>query len=64
MELEVKSEAMANLNVNSMGNSTELLEVTEFGVSLYVNKDSLSPKKNEGYYCQEMDINRLSYQNI
>lgn len=42
--------------------STNLIEVTEFDVSLYVNKDSLSPKRNEGYYCQEMDINRLVFQ--
>lgn len=34
------------------------MDVTEFNVSLSVNKDSLSPKRNEGYYCQEMDINR------
>ena len=39
--------------------AVELTQVVEFGVALCVNKQSLSPKKNEGYYCQEMDMNRL-----
>ncbi|KAJ1520547.1 hypothetical protein ONE63_003664 [Megalurothrips usitatus] len=38
--------------------SVNLSKVSEFGVTLSVNKESLSPKRNEGYYCQEMDVNR------
>ncbi|XP_026278220.1 TRMT1-like protein [Frankliniella occidentalis] len=50
---------MAKCDVSSLeSKSIVLAEVTEFGVSLKVNRDSLSPKRNEGYYCQEMDVNR------
>lgn len=38
--------------------SVELTDVVEYGVTLSINKESLSPKRNEGYYCREMDINR------
>lgn len=41
------------------GMSVDFIDVFEFDVALRVQKESLSPKRNEGYYCQEMITNRL-----